>query len=406
VLPTPAVAHPPWSDDESNRFDRRGNGLDDRGIGNNIIHVRIDNTGQGFGTWDSSSGEQFGISVINGWDGPPGAGTHGHGLYAQHSRTYGTQNHNGLLVTGNMALGFRVGGSNVATTQDIVFDGIGAITDETRIDLFDNVIVQNSGIYRIAQPGQQLIGLELQNSDSSDAPGPITVKNSIIFSYFNGSDPSQAVEINYAPMVTFTGNSLICNELITLRRSSSLPATSNYVFQNNSYYKLGTTSEFSFDSSSEVFSQWKANGATFDNTGSTLTTGFMPTTILSKASPYMTGYGHLFVVNQAGANSVTIPASTFTAMGINSGDTFTISNIQDIDSDVITVSNWGGAAYSLNMQASAHSLRLPNGIASTSQLNNPVPYSDYVKSFPYAAAFVVFRTATGTKRRRDQITSQ
>jgi hypothetical protein len=405
VLPAPSVSHPPWSDDESNRYDRRGNGVDDRGVGNQLLHIRSDNTGQGFGTWDSSSGEEFGISLINGWDGPPGERAHGHGLYAQHDRTYGIQNHKGLLMTGNMQLGFRVGGSPSALVQDIVFDAVTSITDEIRIDLFDNVTINNSGFYRKAGVNQQLIGLELQDSESSDSPGAIAITNSIVFSYFNGSDPSTAVSINAAPHVIFTGNSLICNQLVSLKRSSSFPATSNYVFQNNSYYKQGATTEFNFDSIGQQFAQWKANGATFDNTGSSLTAAFMPPTVMSKASPYMTGYGHLFVINQAGSNAVTIAASTLTQMGMNAGDTFTISNIQDIDSDVITVSAWNGAAYSLNMQASAHSLRLPNGITNMSQLNNPAYYADYVKSFPYAGAFVVVRTAAG-KKTRAQITSQ
>jgi hypothetical protein len=117
----------------------------------------------------------------------------------------------------------------------------------------------------------------------------------------------------------------------------------------------------------------------------------MPTTIKSKASPFMPGYGHLFVANQAGSSTVTIPAATFTAMGINPGDTFTISNVQDLDSDTITVSNWNGGSYSLNMQSSAHTFRLPNGITSLSQLNNPGGYSEYVPSFPYAGAFVVVK---------------
>ena len=57
-------------------------------------------------------------------------------------------------------MGFRVGGSGSALVQDISFNGVTSITDEVRVDLYDNVTVNNSNFYRQAGPGSQLFGIQ------------------------------------------------------------------------------------------------------------------------------------------------------------------------------------------------------------------------------------------------------
>lgn len=105
----------------SNPSERRGNSLDDYGIGTKVINLIIHDTGQGIGAWQQGSNNEYYGNIIynNGWDAPDRL--HGHGTYAQNS--VGFKKFINNVFFNQFGVNSRTGGTDDSSVRNFTWEG-------------------------------------------------------------------------------------------------------------------------------------------------------------------------------------------------------------------------------------------------------------------------------------------
>ena len=134
----------------SNPPERRGNSIDDYGIGTKIINLIIHDTGQGIGAWQQGHDNEYYGNVIynNGWDAPDR--THGHGVYTQNDTGFKLFSDN--IFFNGFALNLRTGGTAAASVRNytwrgnVIFNGIMAWQGPNieNLRVYDNYTYKNT----------------------------------------------------------------------------------------------------------------------------------------------------------------------------------------------------------------------------------------------------------------------
>jgi hypothetical protein len=382
---------PPWSADESNRCDARGIGYDDRGVGNRAIHVQIDNTGTGFFLSNTSSGMEWCISRLNGWDALDR--THGHGAYIQSDNSQGQKTITDSIIFGNLANELNVRGSSNASVNNILFlrdafySGRVLVGDPLDLD------ITFSSFYGFQQRNQNYV---LTIGESSLPNSGITVQDSYLYSRNGGGNSNHnGLEINHAENAIVRRNTILADNNVSLIPSTSNPPPSNFIFNDNNYNQGALNSPYmaTYNGSVKTFSDWQALATTFDSRSVFNSPSKFSSTVLGHASPWIAGYSMLVIFNPAGGDSVTLNAPFLKSLGYATGNSITLTNVQDYDHDVITIANWDGQDYTLDMRPAARGQAMPLGI-SKAAMNNPTDYDDFANSFPYFGTFVVQRQSS------------
>jgi hypothetical protein len=385
VLTTSPPSCPPWSADESNRCDRRGEGYNDAGIGNRGIHLVALNAGAGFTVDEKSSGLEWSLGSLNGWDALDRL--HGHGLYVQSDGTQGQKVINDNVAFGNLVNELNARGSGAASIQNVLFLRNAFYSGRVLISGPPDINIIVSALYGFQQ-GQSYC---LEIGETTFGNRGIVVQDSYLFNRdVRGDKQAHGLALNFLEDVTVQRNSIYADASVALRRSSSNPPVSNFRFSNNSYNRENPASLVMtyLDSVGKTFPQWRAIGATFDNSGSSFNDpSTFPSTVFGRVSPWLPGYSYIVVFNPAGAPTATITAGFLQQLGYVAGQTLIVRNVQDYDRDVMTF-GWNGANLTIDMRPTTRTQALPLGMSTTSMLHAS-QYADYANSFPYFGVFII-----------------
>lgn len=385
---------------DSNPPERRGNSIDDYGVGTKIINLIIHDTGQGIGAWQQGRDNEYYGNVIynNGWDAPDR--THGHANYVHNQ--IGSKVFEDNFFLNQFSMNGRTGGTDAANVVNVTYIGnvfLNGLLAWKGPNIRNFRVLNNLFYNNVLKVGDEV------NSTYFDAEvrGNYAMGGAQLFEFASPLRFEQNTLWNNTP----NGKLLVLNH-------SSRKGLGRFSINNNTYYRSFMVYPYwnfkvNYQGPGKMLTpvRRKTGDLAYDRTTGTQTTAFAYTKkawveefpfdrtstyvdtpptgqhIVLKVNRYDSRRAHVIIYNWDQASAITVDVGAF----LNPGDTYELRNVQDYFGDVITGTYAGGG---LQVPMTGRTRVKPIGY---DQVTNW--YHDPLQpiSFPTFGTFVLIKTS-------------
>lgn len=360
----------------------RSDGINVFGVSNILDNIVVHDLTTGISAWEQSSDTWIRNCLMynNGWSAT--AQQHGHGIYTQNKTVRGLKIIQGNVIPNNYDNAVQAYGSGSAEvehyriSQNLIYNNRLLLGGRVNCVQGDNQITDN------LQWNSMLAFIYFKSTNAADIR---VTGNYVGVGGLQGGSWTNAVVTNNTVIY---GSAVNINDLIPLT-GTQIPTGWTVDFNRYQLPSAGTT-HFAVEGFAQTtFANWKVQ------TGWDASTALytpMPSTNLIVLQPnlYDTNKANIAVYNWSLGNTVAVNISL---LGFTTLDSIRVRNAQDYFVDV-TTNSVPGNILTLPMQASAHTVALPNGAVS---VTGP-------KSFPQFGAFMIERIATAAPTPTNVIT--
>ncbi len=319
----------------------------DGSTGVKLINLVLHDCAQGVGFWVySPDSEAYGnLIYYNGWQGGGTDRGHGHGIYVQNKD--GAKLLADNIIFDQFGLGIQAYGSSNAYVQNYTIDGNIIFNNGTLSDgavNVDNILVAvGSGAKNIKVTNNYTYHTPSENDGYSRLGWSWSPTNQDIVAtgnYWIGGE--SAIEMWNWSRAQFTGNTAYSQGSITMNLGhQSGQSTSNYIWDNNTYYGSG---KFRYRDASQSWSSWKAN--TKVDANSTYTAG-RPKGVWKFVRPnkYEEGRANIAIYNWDGLAAVPVDVSSVVKIGAQ----YEVRDAQNFFGAPVLTGTYAGGTISIPM---------------------------------------------------------